>query len=57
MVGRIKHASLMATGHAMGSMFFRVMRALNRKLRSQTWTVVVSIVPRAGLMALSVPRN
>lgn len=57
MVGRIKHASLMATGHAMGSMFFRVMRALSRKLRSQTWTVVVSIVPRAGLMALSVPRN
>lgn len=42
---------------AMGSMLSRAMRARNQKLRSQTWTVVASIVPRAGLMALFVPRN
>lgn len=42
---------------AMGSTFFRVMRAPNQKLKSQTWTVAVSTVPQAGLMALSAPRN
>lgn len=49
-------ASLTATG-AMGSMFSRVTRALNQRLRSQTWTVAVSTVPQAALMALSAPRN
>lgn len=42
---------------ALGSVFFRVMKALNQRPRNQTWTVVVSIVPQAGLMALSVPRS
>lgn len=41
----------------MGSMFFRVTRAPNQRVRSQTWTVAVSIVPQGGLMALSEPRN
>lgn len=55
--GRIQDASMTHGSRALGSVFFRVMKALNQRPRNQTWTVVVSIVPQAGLMALSVPRS
>lgn len=57
-LGRAWNEVCLTDGHgAMGSMFFRVTKVLNQRLRSQTWTVAVSTVPQAGLMALSAPRN